>query len=102
MTKKLMNTTQGYKDKIQKWIKWNIDDNDEYNLWSKYKKLSMIENLIISPKEYVNINAGKVIIVPFNREEENLRICGKCRKSVRLTPDEDKSRCPRCKNDSFT
>ena len=35
-------------------------------------------------------------------EKRNLRICEKCRKSVRLTPDEDKSRCPRCKNDSFT
>ena len=86
-----------WENKIIGWIKYN----DPSNTFLKKKppiQKKILNNItaIHQGFYYVQLNASRVIIEPFE-DDDSLRVCNGC-KSVRMTPEEfDNSRCPRCK-----
>ena len=87
--------------KIDKWIKYNnVNPEDKFQEMKQTKRKAIISD-IITGKDFVNIDAGRLVIEPFDdMDKMPMRVCDKC-SSVRLTPVSDTSRCPRCKNTEF-
>ena len=103
-TKKLKTEDSLWENKIINWIKYNDPSNTFLQKRPPIQK-KILKNVtaIHQGFDYVQLNASRVIIEPFE-DDDSLRICGGC-KSVRMTPEEfDSSRCPRCKisGDNFS
>jgi hypothetical protein len=86
------------KNNIVLWLKYVLDDTDEFVTLKPARQLNLITRLteINEHTGYLSLRANKVLLEASSRDE--IRNCSRCR-AVRLTPEEDVSRCPRCKSE---
>ena len=84
--------------KIVRWIKYTLDDDDEFVKAKPARQLKAIQQLteINDHSGYLSLKADKVLLEPVSKNE--IRICNRCG-AVRLSPETDVSRCPTCKSE---
>jgi len=84
--------------KIVKWLKYVLDEDDDFVKLKPNRQLNMITRLteVDEHTRFLSLRAEKVLLEASSIDD--IRNCSRCN-AVRLSPEDDVSRCPRCKSE---